>query len=558
MNTQHLFGRQGQDWWRGAVIYQIYPRSFMDSNGDGIGDLQGIIDKLDYIASLNVDAIWISPFFTSPMKDFGYDVADYRGVDPIFGTLDDFDRLVEAAHARGLKVTIDQVLSHTSDLHPWFAESRASRDNPKADWYVWADAKADGSPPTNWQSVFGGSAWQWDTRRCQYYLHNFLVSQPDLNFRNPQVVDAILDEVRFWLDRGVDGFRLDAINFCTHGELVDNPPRSSSAEGFLGVRPDNPYGYQLHLHDKTQPENLAFLEKLRALLDEYPGTTSVGEVGDDDSLNVMAAYTQGGKRLHMAYSFDLLGERHDPEFLHHTLTAMEAKIGDGWPCWALGNHDVPRLATRWKAQDDPARLRLYLAFLLAQRGSVCLYQGEELGLPEAELTLEQLVDPAGITFWPAYKGRDGCRTPHPWCAETRHGDFSQGEPWLPVPDEHLGLAMRHQDEAPDSLLNAYRTLLAFRREHMALKKGEVRYHPVRDEVLCLERYHPAREPNERLLVALNFSAAPRTLPAPREAQPLDDAPALVNGVWADGKVQLPPYGIAIARCPAQEKIAWDV
>lgn len=558
MNAQHIFGRQGQDWWRGAVIYQIYPRSFMDSNGDGIGDLQGIIDKLDYIASLNVDAIWISPFFTSPMKDFGYDVADYRGIDPIFGTLDDFDRLVEAAHARGLRVTIDQVLSHTSDQHPWFAESRASRDNPKTDWYVWAEAKADGSPPTNWQSVFGGSAWQWDTRRCQYYLHNFLVSQPDLNFRNPQVVDAILEEVRFWLDRGVDGFRLDAINFCTHGELVDNPPRSSLAEGFLGVRPDNPYGYQQHLHDKTQPENLAFLEKLRALLDEYPGTTSVGEVGDDDSLNVMAAYTQGNKRLHMAYSFDLLGERHDPEFLHQTLTAMEAKIGDGWPCWALGNHDVPRLATRWNAQDDPARLRLYLAFLLTQRGSVCLYQGEELGLPEAELTLEQLVDPAGTTFWPAYKGRDGCRTPQPWCGDTRHGDFSQGEPWLPVPDEHLGLAMRHQDGTPDSLLNAYRALLAFRREHVALKKGEVRYHPVRDEVLCLERHHPAREPNERLLIALNFSDAPRTLSAPQEARPLDDAPALVNGIWADGEVRLPPCGIAIARCPTQEEIVWDV
>ncbi|MCE8009969.1 DUF3459 domain-containing protein [Halomonas daqingensis] len=558
MNAQHLFGRQGQDWWRGAVIYQIYPRSFMDSNGDGIGDLPGIIDKLDYIASLNVDAIWISPFFTSPMKDFGYDVADYRSVDPIFGTLDDFDRLVEAAHARGLKVTIDQVLSHTSDRHPWFSESRGSRDNPKADWYVWAEAKADGSPPTNWQSVFGGSAWQWDTRRCQYYLHNFLDSQPDLNFRNPAVVEAVLDEVRFWLDRGVDGFRLDAVNFCTHGELVDNPPRSDAAEGFLGVRPDNPYGYQLHLHDKTQPENLAFLEKLRALLDEYPGTTSVGEVGDDDSLNVMAAYTQGNKRLHMAYSFDLLGERHDPDFLHRTMTAMEAKIGDGWPCWALGNHDVPRLATRWKAQDDPDRLRLYLAFLLTQRGSVCLYQGEELGLPEAELTLEQLVDPAGITFWPAYKGRDGCRTPHPWCGDTRHGDFSQGEPWLPVPEAHLGLAMRHQDEAPDSLLNAYRAFLAFRREHVALKKGEVRYHPVRDEVLCLERHHPARAPNERLLVALNFSDAPRTLPAPRQARPLDDAPALVNGVWANGEVQLPPCGIAIARCPAQEEIVWDV
>jgi alpha-glucosidase len=558
MNAKQIYGRQGQEWWRGAVIYQIYPRSFMDSNGDGIGDLPGIIDKLDYIASLNVDAIWLSPFFTSPMHDFGYDVADYRGVDPMFGSLEDFDRLVEAAHARGLKVTIDQVLSHTSDQHAWFAESRASRDNPKADWYVWADPRPDGTPPTNWQSVFGGSAWQWDTRRCQYYLHNFLASQPDLNFRNPEVIEAIVEEVRFWLDRGVDGFRLDAINFCTHGELRDNPPRHEAVESFLGVRPDNPYGFQQHLYDKTQPENLAFLERLRALLDEYPGTTSVGEVGDDDSLNVMAAYTQGGNRLHMAYSFDLLGKRYDPEFLHRTLTDMESSIGDGWPCWALGNHDVPRVATRWHAEDDAARLRLYLAFLLTQRGSVCLYQGEELGLPEAELTLEQLVDPAGITFWPAYKGRDGCRTPQPWRAEGRHGGFSAGQPWLPLPEKHLGLAMNRQDADPASLLNAYRAFLAFRREHVALVKGEVRYHPVRDDVLCLERRHPGRAPRERLLIALNFSAEPRTLDAPPQASPLDDAPALVNGTWRDGQLHLPPHGVAIARCPGGEEVAWDV
>ncbi|MBB3329495.1 alpha-glucosidase [Halomonas campaniensis] len=553
-----ILGRQGADWWRGAVIYQIYPRSFMDANGDGIGDLKGVIERLDYIASLNVDAIWLSPFFTSPMKDFGYDISDYRGVDPMFGTLDDFDRLVEAAHARGLKVTIDQVLSHSSDQHAWFQESRASRDNPRADWYVWADPRPDGAPPTNWQSIFGGSAWQWDTRRCQYYLHNFLVEQPDLNFRNPEVVEAILGEVRFWLERGVDGFRLDAVNFCTHGEIRDNPPREELVEGFIGVRPDNPYGFQQHLYDKTQPENLAFLERLRALLDEYPGTTSVGEVGDDDSLGVMAEYTRGGNRLHMAYSFDLLGERHDPEFLHATLTGMEARIADGWPCWALGNHDVTRLATRWDAEGDQAKLRLYLAFLLTQRGSVCLYQGEELGLTEAELRFEQLVDPAGITFWPAYKGRDGCRTPQPWVADARHGGFSTATPWLPVPEAHLALAVDQQERDPDSLLNAYRAFLAFRRIQPALVRGEIRYHPVRDGVLCLERYHPSSQPGERLLVALNFKAEARTLPAPAVAEALVEAPALVNGRWAEGRVSLPAHGIAIARCPAEEDLAWDV
>nr|WP_299243653.1 alpha-glucosidase [uncultured Halomonas sp.] len=543
------------EWWRGAVIYQIYPRSFMDANDDGIGDLQGVIDKLDYIASLNVDAIWLSPFFTSPMKDFGYDVSNYRDVDPTFGTLDDFDRLVEAAHARGLRVTIDQVLSHSSDQHAWFQESRASRDNPKANWYVWADARADGSPPTNWQSIFGGSAWQWDTRRCQYYLHNFLVEQPDLNFRNPEVVEAVLGEVRFWLERGVDGFRLDAVNFCTHGELRDNPPRHEIAEGSIGVRPDNPYAFQHHLHDKTQPENLAFLEKLRALLDEYPGTTSVGEVSDDNSLSVMAEYTQGGNRLHMCYSFGLLTENAGPQYLHDTLTQMETRIGDGWPCWALGNHDVTRLATRWKAEGNVAALRLYMAFLLTQRGSICLYQGEELGLTEAELTFEQLVDPAGITFWPAYKGRDGCRTPQPWQADVPHGGFSMGTPWLPVPEAHLGLAVDQQDGDPDSLLNATRAFLAFRRTQPALVKGEIRYHPLRDDVLCFERRHQG----ERLLVALNFADATRELAAPREARALDNAPTMVNGLWQDGTLRLPAYGIAIARCAADadQDSKWD-
>jgi len=555
--TSHIIGKHGQDWWRGAVIYQIYPRSFMDSNGDGIGDLKGVLKKLDYIASLNVDAIWLSPFFTSPMKDFGYDISDYRAVDPMFGTLEDFDRLVEAAHARGLKVTIDQVLSHTSDQHAWFVESRESHDNPRADWYVWADPQSDGAPPTNWQSIFGGPAWQWDTRRCQYYLHNFLAEQPDLNFRNPRVIEAILEEVRFWLERGVDGFRLDAINFCTHGALKDNPPREELVEGFIGVRPDNPYGFQQHLYDKTQPENLDFLERLRALLDEYPGTTSVGEVGDDDSLGVMAEYTQGGKRLHMAYSFDFLGERHDPEFLHDTLTAMEARIGDGWPCWALGNHDVTRLATRWDAEDDKAALRLYLVFLLTQRGSVCLYQGEELGLNEAELTFEQLVDPAGITFWPTYKGRDGCRTPHPWHADLPHAGFSHAPPWLPVPQTHQALAVDRQDNDPDSLLNAYRDFLAFRRTLPALIKGEVQHHPVRNGVLCLERRHG--KDGERLLIALNFAAAPRELTAPYSVTAIAEAPAWIEGRWTDGTLRLPAHGIALGRCTDNEESApWDV
>ncbi|GED21145.1 alpha-amylase family glycosyl hydrolase [Halomonas halmophila] len=533
------------DWWRGAVIYQIYPRSFMDANGDGIGDLQGIIDKLDHVASLGVDAIWLSPFFTSPMKDFGYDISDYRGVDPMFGSLEDFDRLVEAAHECGLKVTIDQVLSHSSDQHPWFTESRQNRDNPRADWYVWADPNADGTPPTNWQSVFGGSAWQWDTRRCQYYLHNFLAAQPDLNFRNPEVVDAMLEEVRFWLERGVDGFRLDAINFCTHGALQDNPPREAITAGFIGVRPDNPYGFQRHLHDKSQPENLEVLRRLRALLDEYPGTTSVGEVGDDDATGIMAEYTQGGDKLHMCYSFNLLTENHDPAHLLSIITEMEARIGDGWPCWALGNHDITRLASRWNADHAPARQRLFLAFLLTQRGSVCLYQGEELGLTEAELSFEQLVDPAGITFWPAYKGRDGCRTPMPWQADAENAGFTDGQPWLPIPAEHRPLAVDRQASREDSLLAATRALLQFRRHQPALRHGQIHYLPLQHEVICLER----TTASGRLLIALNFAASPRSLSVPSSAGYCEATPDVINGCLRRSTLELPAHGIGIIRCP---------
>ncbi|HWI24199.1 MAG TPA: alpha-amylase family glycosyl hydrolase, partial [Lysobacter sp.] len=293
-------------WWRGAVIYQIYPRSYLDTNGDGVGDLPGIIERLDHVASLGVDAIWVSPFFKSPMADFGYDIADYREVDPLFGTLEDVDRLLAKAHALGLKVMIDQVLSHTSVEHDWFKASRESRDGDKTDWYVWADAKPDGTPPNNWLSIFGGVAWQWEPRRGQYFLHNFLASQPDLNFHNPAVRAAQLDNVKFWLDRGVDGLRLDAINFCFHDpQLRDNPPKPAELRTGRGFSPDNPYAFQYHWHNNTQPENLAFLEALRALMDRYPDVAALGEISSEDSLATMAEYV-GDARLHMGYSFELL------------------------------------------------------------------------------------------------------------------------------------------------------------------------------------------------------------------------------------------------------------
>ncbi|MFM7433891.1 MAG: alpha-amylase family glycosyl hydrolase, partial [Gammaproteobacteria bacterium] len=329
------------EWWRDAVIYQVYPRSFADSNGDGTGDLPGLIGKLDYIASLGVDAIWVSPFYRSPMADFGYDISDYRDVDPVFGTLADFDRLLAESHRRGLRVIVDQVLSHSSDRHPWFEESRRSRDNPKADWYVWADAQADGTPPNNWLSIFGGPAWQWEPRRGQYYLHNFLVSQPDLNYHNPQVAAQMLEEAEFWLRRGVDGFRLDAINFCFHdAQLRSNPAKPLAERKGRGYTIDNPYAAQYHLHDNTQPETLGFVEQLRKLVDRYPGAMTLGEISCEDPFAAVRDYTAGDRRLHSAYCFELLVDQFSTAHARDVFATLAVSAPDFWPVWAVGNHDV--------------------------------------------------------------------------------------------------------------------------------------------------------------------------------------------------------------------------
>ena len=465
MTLSQRRGDGQHDWWRGATLYQIYPRSFLDTNGDGNGDLKGITERLDYVASLNVDAIWLSPFFTSPMDDFGYDVADYRSVDPMFGTLEDFRTLVERAHELGLRVIIDQVLSHSSDQHAWFQESRQDRTNPKADWYVWAAPRADGNPPNNWMAAFGGRAWTFDARRRQYYLHNFLPSQPDLNFHHPEVQQAQLENLRFWLELGVDGFRLDVVNFFFHDRaLTDNPPRPRER-----IQPGNPQSYQFQQHTISQPENLTYLESIRALLDEYPGATSVGEVAGDDQLPTMAAYTRGESRLHMAYTFDLLGSTGNARELHEVLTRF-GKLGDDtWPCWALSNHDVERSATSWGEE----RALLALTVLCSLRGSLCLYQGEELGLPEAELAYEDLQDPFGINLWPEVKGRDGCRTPMVW-ADTQNGGFCPESvpPWLPVFEQHLPLAVVRQAQMAESLLARVRRLLKLRGGDQLLRQGK--------------------------------------------------------------------------------------
>ncbi|MCH4562449.1 alpha-amylase family glycosyl hydrolase [Halomonas sp. EGI 63088] len=481
------------DWWRGATIYQIYPRSFLDANGDGIGDLKGITARLDHVASLNVDAIWLSPFFTSPMDDFGYDVADYCDVDPMFGTLDDFRALVERAHELGLRVIIDQVLSHSSDQHPWFQESRQDRTNPKADWYVWADPRPDGTPPNNWMAAFSGRAWTFDARRRQYYLHNFLPSQPDLNFHNPEVQQAQLDNLRFWLELGVDGFRFDVVNYYFHDPaLTDNPPMPRER-----VQPGNPQSYQFQQHNIEQPENLPYLERIRALLDEYPGSTTVGEIAGNDQLPTMAAYTQGESRLHMAYTFDLLGSTGDAAELHDVLARFRELGEDTWPCWALSNHDVERSATSWGEE----RALLALTVLCSLRGSLCLYQGEELGLPEAELAYEDLQDPFGINLWPEVKGRDGCRTPMVWEDAPNGGFCPEGvPPWLPVFARHRPLAVERQDQAPDSLLNRVRQLLKLRADSDTLRQGEQQL--IAPEALPEDVFGVVRQSGEQRLLCL--------------------------------------------------------
>jgi alpha-glucosidase len=533
-----------QPWWRGAVIYQIYPRSFQDSDGNGVGDLPGIIARLDYVASLGVDAIWVSPFFRSPMADFGYDIADYRDVDPLFGTLADFDRLVAEAHARGLKVVIDQVLSHTSDRHAWFLESRESRDNPKADWYVWADAREDGAPPNNWLSIFGGVAWRWEPRRRQYYLHNFLTSQPDLNFHNEDVRRAALDNVRFWLDRGVDGFRLDAINFCFHDrQLRNNPPKPVEQRVGRGFSPDNPYAFQYHYYNNTQPENVAFLRQLRALLDEYPDVAALGEISSEDSLATMAEYT-GPDRLHMGYSFELLTEDCSADHLRATIAALEAQMVDGWPCWAISNHDVERVASRWGGPDAPAHAAsLMTALACSLRGSVCVYQGEELGLPEADVPFELLQDPYGIAFWPNFKGRDGCRTPMPW-SDAPHGDFSSAAPWLPIPAAHRARSVARQEREADSPLQRFRSFLRWRRAQPALVQGSIELLDRSGPVLALKR----RLGEQSICAWFNPTPTAQTVAAGAQAHTVLEGHGLLAGELRGGEVRLPPYGALFLAC----------
>lgn len=536
-----------RDWWRGAAIYQIYPRSFQDSNGDGIGDLNGITQRLPYIASLGVDAVWISPFFTSPMKDFGYDVSNYCDIDPMFGSLADFDEMLAEAHKLGLKIMIDLVLSHTSDQHPWFVESRSSKSNPKSDWYVWAEPKPDGTAPNNWLSIFGGPAWEWDSTRRQYFMHNFLTSQPDLNFHNMDVQQALLDVTKFWLDRGVDGFRLDTINFYVHDHLLrDNPALAPEMRNDTIAPSVNPYNHQEHLFDKNRPENLAFLERFRTLLDQYPAATAVGEVGDAQiGLQIVADYTSGGNKVHMCYAFDFLSPSPvNPARVKQIVSDFGAAAVDGWACWAFSNHDVVRHASRLKEYGEGAAWpRMLIGLMGSLRGSICLYQGEELGLTEADVAFEDLQDPYGIRFWPKFKGRDGCRTPMVWDNAALHAGFSTAKPWLPVSADQAALAVNTQEIKPGSMLHHYRAFLNFRRAHPALVKGEIAFLLGDDQFLAFTRTYG----NEKMLCVFNFTNQAQTMKLPN-VQVLEDLDGTgFHGTHKGGQFRLGAYDAYFGR-----------
>ena len=530
-------------WWRGGVFYQIYPRSFKDTSGNGVGDLKGITRKLEYIASLGVEGVWISPFFQSPMKDFGYDVSDYRAIDPLFGEMADFDALLGKAHTLGLKIIIDMVLSHTSDQHAWF------QDPAKKDWYVWADAKPDlfednPQPPNNWVSVFGGSAWEWDERYEQYYFHNFLKEQPDLNYHNRDVQEAILKECRFWLDKGVDGLRLDVINFIFHdAELRDNPMKNADEGGFATQleKPD-PYNDQHHIYDKSRPEALVFVEKFRAMMEEHPGTFTLAEIGDDDASTRAAEYTDGDNRFHTAYSFALMtGDEITPERIRAPVLEQLEKGPDSWPSWAFCNHDVHRVVSRWGDKaghaDYPDFAKMLIALLCSLRGTAFLYQGEELGLPEATLQFEDLEDPWGKHHWPKWPGRDGCRTPMPWDSDAPHAGFSDtsDKPWLPIPKSHTAKAVSAQENDPSSPLNFARKFLHWRKTQNPLIHGDITFSDEDTHILTFTRTYKG----EIQLCLFNLSGNVQTF----TSHALEQTLFAHNARNQNNEITLEPYGV---------------
>ncbi len=483
-------------WWQTGVIYEIYPRSFQDSDGDGVGDLAGVIERLDYLADvLGVEAIWLAPFYPSPMADFGYDVADYCDVDPLFGDLATFDRLLEAAHGRGLRVIVDWVPNHTSDRHPWFLESRSFRGSAKRHWYVWRDPGPHG-PPNNWLSALGGSAWEWDEATEQYYLHSFLPQQPDLNWRNPEVEEVMLETLRFWLDRGVDGFRVDVAHFVMKDpELRDNPPNPQPS-GWMGLHPVREYDRQLHLYDRGHPDVHEVYRKVRRLLDSYrPDRVGIGEIHLFEWPEWVSYYGINDE-FHLPFNFALLAAPWEAWAVRQVVDSLEAALPEGaWPNYVLGNHDEARLASRL----GECQARVAALLLLTLRGTPTLYYGDELGMSDLLIPSRLQQDP--FERHEPGRGRDGSRAPMPWDGERNFG-FSSGKPWLPLPDDAAELNVAAQLVDSRSILSLYRRLLDYRRSNPALRWGT--YRPLEVPASCFAYLRQAEGPT--VLVALNFEA----------------------------------------------------
>jgi alpha-glucosidase len=501
-------------WWQRGVVYQIYPRSFQDTNGDGTGDLEGVIARLDYLSdTLGIDAIWLSPFFPSPNADFGYDIADYCAVDPLFGDLATFDRLVAAAHERGIRIIIDYVPNHCSSQHPWFQEARSSREHPKRDWFYWADPRPDGSPPNNWLAVFGGSAWEWDETTGQYYLHTFLPEQPDLNWRNPETKAAMLDVLRFWLARGVDGVRIDAIPFLMKDPaLRDNPPNHTGI--MRAHKSHGAYDSIVHVHDVSHPDLHPVLREIRAIFDDVSRTTGVervtiGEAHIFDWEDWSRYYGLNLDELHLPFNFSLLKVGWTAAEVREAVHGLEAALSKlppgAWPNYVLGNHDEPRIATRI----GPEAARVAQLLLLTLRGTPTLYYGDELGMEDVPVPPEKVQDPWGLRVTGLGLGRDPQRVPMLW-DDTPNAGFTNrsADPWLPVAPDFATRNVQAQLADPRSMLNLTRTLLGLRRASVALSVGT--YSPVVDTPEDCFAYWRAAE-GERWLVVLNFADAGRTV-----------------------------------------------
>lgn len=486
-------------WWQRGIIYQVYPRSFMDSDGDGVGDLAGITARLDHLRWLGVDALWISPIYPSPMADFGYDVSDYRGIHPLFGTLDNFDRLLREAHARDLKVILDFVPNHSSDQHPWFIESRSSRSNPKRDWYIWKDPAPGGGPPNNWLSCFGGSAWEWDEATGQYYYHAFLREQPDLNWRNPQVVAEMLDVLRFWLDRGVDGFRVDVIyHLIKDDEFRDNPANPAWRPGM------DPFQQLVPVNTTDRPEVHHVIAEMRRLFDRYEGRVLIGEIYLPVE-RLVAYYGPDLGGAHLPFNFQLILAQWNARHIAKLISQYETALPEGgWPNWVLGNHDQHRIATRVGA----AQARVAAVLLLTLRGTPTLYYGDEIGMHDVPIPPERVQDPFEKNVPGMGLGRDPERTPMQWSAAPNAG-FTTGDPWLPIADDYAEVNVEARRTDPRSILGLYAQLTTLRRGEPALEVG--RFQPVEAEGDVLAYLRLSRGGESDFLVALNLGAQPQSL-----------------------------------------------